>query len=40
VHEIETAIAQVQREPVPDPFAEKWAALSTTHLMEGREAND
>jgi pyruvate dehydrogenase E1 component alpha subunit/2-oxoisovalerate dehydrogenase E1 component alpha subunit len=35
VHEIETAIAQAQREPAPDPFAEKWTALSTEHLIEG-----
>jgi len=39
VQEIETAVAQVQREPAPDPFAEKWVALSTEHLVEGQEAN-
>lgn len=38
VHEIETAIAQVQREPAPDPFAEKWTAISTEHLIEGHES--
>jgi pyruvate dehydrogenase E1 component alpha subunit/2-oxoisovalerate dehydrogenase E1 component alpha subunit len=37
VHEIEHAVAQVQREPAPDPFAENWTALSTEHLIEGRE---
>jgi pyruvate dehydrogenase E1 component alpha subunit/2-oxoisovalerate dehydrogenase E1 component alpha subunit len=35
VQEIDTAIALVQREPAPDPFAEKWTALSTEHLIEG-----
>lgn len=38
VHEIEIAVAQVQREPAPDPFAEKWTAISTEHLIEGQEA--
>jgi pyruvate dehydrogenase E1 component alpha subunit/2-oxoisovalerate dehydrogenase E1 component alpha subunit len=37
VHEIEVAVAQVQREPAPDPFAEKWTAISTQHLIEGNE---
>lgn len=37
VHEIEEAVSQVQREPSPDPFAEKWTAISTEHLIEGRE---
>jgi len=37
VQEIDAAIAQVQREPVPDPFAEEWTALSTEHLIEGNE---
>jgi pyruvate dehydrogenase E1 component alpha subunit/2-oxoisovalerate dehydrogenase E1 component alpha subunit len=37
VHEIEEVVAQVQREPAPDPFAEKWTALSTEHLIEGQE---
>jgi pyruvate dehydrogenase E1 component alpha subunit/2-oxoisovalerate dehydrogenase E1 component alpha subunit len=34
VREIETAVAQVQREPVPDPFAEDWRAISSVHLSE------
>jgi pyruvate dehydrogenase E1 component alpha subunit/2-oxoisovalerate dehydrogenase E1 component alpha subunit len=38
VHEIDAAVAQVQREPTPDPFAEKWTAISTEHLIEGNEA--
>ena len=37
IREIEDAVAQVQHEPAPDPFAEKWAALSTENLAEGRE---
>ncbi len=34
VREIEGAVAQVQREPVPDPFAEDWRAISSRHLSE------
>ena len=37
VHEVEEAVAQVQREPTPDPFAENWCAISTEHLNEGHE---
>jgi pyruvate dehydrogenase E1 component alpha subunit/2-oxoisovalerate dehydrogenase E1 component alpha subunit len=37
VREIEETVAQVQREPVPDPFAEDWCAISTGHLNEGHE---
>jgi pyruvate dehydrogenase E1 component alpha subunit/2-oxoisovalerate dehydrogenase E1 component alpha subunit len=37
VREIEETVAQVQREPVPDPFAENWCAISTGHLNEGHE---
>jgi len=37
VGEIDQAIALVQREPAPDPFAEEWTALSTRHLIEGQE---
>src|SRR5580692_7466072 len=35
VHEIETAVAQVQREPAPDPFAEEWRAIASEQLREG-----
>ena len=35
VHEIETAVAQVQREPDPDPFTEEWHAIASRHLSEG-----
>jgi pyruvate dehydrogenase E1 component alpha subunit/2-oxoisovalerate dehydrogenase E1 component alpha subunit len=37
VREIEEAVAQVQREPTPDPFTEDWRAISTGHLNEGHE---
>jgi pyruvate dehydrogenase E1 component alpha subunit/2-oxoisovalerate dehydrogenase E1 component alpha subunit len=37
VREIEEAVAQVQHEPAPDPFAEDWCAISTAHLNEGHE---
>ena len=36
VHEIETAVAQVQREPSPDPFTEEWRAIASQHLSEGQ----
>ena len=39
VHEIEDAVAQVQREPAPDPFAENWSAISSEHLSETHEEN-
>jgi len=39
VHEIETIVAQVQREPAPDPFAENWQVLATKRLIEGREVS-
>lgn len=35
--EIETVVAQVQREPAPDPYEEKWAALASGRLLEGNE---
>jgi acetoin:2,6-dichlorophenolindophenol oxidoreductase subunit alpha len=37
VREIEEAVAQVQREPAPDPFAENWFAISSKHLSETHE---
>jgi len=37
IHEIEEAVAQAQREPTPDPFAEEWRPLATEHLKEGGE---
>jgi pyruvate dehydrogenase E1 component alpha subunit/2-oxoisovalerate dehydrogenase E1 component alpha subunit len=39
VHEVEEAVAQVQREPAPDPFAEDWRAIASKHLSEIHEAN-
>jgi len=35
LHEIEEAVAQVQREPSPDPFTEEWRAIASEHLSEG-----
>ena len=32
--EIEEAVSQVQREPAPDPYAENWCALASSHLNE------
>lgn len=34
VSEIEKGIAQVQREPAPDPYQEDWCALASRHLQE------
>jgi pyruvate dehydrogenase E1 component alpha subunit/2-oxoisovalerate dehydrogenase E1 component alpha subunit len=33
-HKVEEAVAQVQREPAPDPFNEVWTALSSKRLTE------
>jgi pyruvate dehydrogenase E1 component alpha subunit/2-oxoisovalerate dehydrogenase E1 component alpha subunit len=35
--EIEKTFAQVQREPAPDPVAEKWHALASENLVENHE---
>jgi TPP-dependent pyruvate/acetoin dehydrogenase alpha subunit len=37
IHEIEEAVAQVQREPAPDPFTEQWSAIASEHLNETHE---
>jgi pyruvate dehydrogenase E1 component alpha subunit/2-oxoisovalerate dehydrogenase E1 component alpha subunit len=37
IREIEDAVAKVQREPLPDPFAENWSAISSEHLSETHE---
>ena len=37
VNEIEEAVAQVRREPAPDPYDEKWLAISSKHLSEMHE---
>ncbi len=37
IREIEEAVAQVQREPAPDPFAEEWRAIASEHLSETHE---
>ena len=39
IREIEEAVAQAQREPAPDPYEEKWSALSSEHLNELRETS-
>ncbi|HSY74148.1 MAG TPA: thiamine pyrophosphate-dependent dehydrogenase E1 component subunit alpha [Dongiaceae bacterium] len=39
IREIEDAVAKVQREPAPDPFAENWSAISSEHLSETHEEN-
>ena len=36
IHEIETMVAQVQREPAPDPYEEEWRAIASQHLSEGQ----
>jgi acetoin:2,6-dichlorophenolindophenol oxidoreductase subunit alpha len=36
IHEVEQAVATVQREGGPDPFAQEWSALSTARLLEAR----
>jgi TPP-dependent pyruvate/acetoin dehydrogenase alpha subunit len=33
---IDAAVAQAGREPLPDPYRERWDALSTADLVEGR----
>lgn len=38
--EVEQAVAQVQREPGPDPFRENWCALASRHLSERFETPD
>jgi TPP-dependent pyruvate/acetoin dehydrogenase alpha subunit len=32
--QVDEAVATVQREPLPDPYQEKWHALSSNHLVE------
>jgi pyruvate dehydrogenase E1 component alpha subunit/2-oxoisovalerate dehydrogenase E1 component alpha subunit len=39
IREIEEAVAQVQREPAPDPFVENWSAISSEHLSETHAEN-
>jgi pyruvate dehydrogenase E1 component alpha subunit/2-oxoisovalerate dehydrogenase E1 component alpha subunit len=34
VHNVEEAIATVQREAAPDPYKENWCALASKHLFE------
>jgi acetoin:2,6-dichlorophenolindophenol oxidoreductase subunit alpha len=37
IGEIEEAVAQVRREPAPDPYDEKWQAISSSHLTDVHE---
>jgi acetoin:2,6-dichlorophenolindophenol oxidoreductase subunit alpha len=37
---VEEAVAKVQREPAPNPFAENWIALSTKHLAEAQQESE
>lgn len=37
IQEIEEAVAQAQRDPLPDPFTEEWRALASEHLSEGHQ---
>ena len=37
---VEEAITAAQCEPAPDPYTEKWSALSTEQLMEGHDVHD
>ncbi len=36
IHEVEHAVATVQREGAPDPFGQEWSALSTSRLQEAQ----
>jgi len=33
-HEVEEAVTTAQHDPQPDPYAERWQALATQHLVE------
>jgi acetoin:2,6-dichlorophenolindophenol oxidoreductase subunit alpha len=39
VQQVEEVVAQVQREPGPDPYKEDWCALATRRLCEGHAAS-
>jgi acetoin:2,6-dichlorophenolindophenol oxidoreductase subunit alpha len=36
IRKVEEAVATVQREPGPNPYAEDWCALASKHLAEGQ----
>jgi acetoin:2,6-dichlorophenolindophenol oxidoreductase subunit alpha len=40
VQKVEESVAQVQREPGPDPYKEDWCALASKHLSEGHDEGD
>jgi len=35
ITQVEDAVAEVQREPAPDPYREEWCSISSKHLVEG-----
>ena len=37
IKSVEETVAQVQREPSPDPYKESWYALASKHLSETYE---
>jgi pyruvate dehydrogenase E1 component alpha subunit/2-oxoisovalerate dehydrogenase E1 component alpha subunit len=37
VKAMDDAVATVQHEPGPDPYQENWEAISSAHLLEGRD---
>lgn len=37
-HQIDQAVATVQREEIPDPFKEDWCALASRHLSERQDS--
>ena len=39
IEKVEETVAQVQREPTPDPYRHDWCALASKHLSEGRETS-
>jgi pyruvate dehydrogenase E1 component alpha subunit/2-oxoisovalerate dehydrogenase E1 component alpha subunit len=39
VQKVEAAVAQVQREPAPDPYKEDWRALASADLCEGSDSH-
>ena len=40
IQKVEDAVAKVQREPTPDPYAEEWRAIASKHLNEAHEAEE
>jgi pyruvate dehydrogenase E1 component alpha subunit/2-oxoisovalerate dehydrogenase E1 component alpha subunit len=40
VQTVEESVAEVQREPGPDPYKEDWCALASKHLSEGHDQGE